>query len=84
MPRLGKKYHIEIEVTSKPRQEYGTAEYLATDLPVAPAIVIGEEIIVKGRDISEENLEAAICRHLGIKESKGFLGRLFKGKSEGS
>jgi ubiquinone/menaquinone biosynthesis C-methylase UbiE len=66
MPSLGKKYDLKIEVTSKPRQEYGTAEYLATNLPAAPAILIGEEVIVKGRDISKENLEAAICRHLGI------------------
>lgn len=63
---MGRKYDIEIEVTSKPRQEYSTVEYLATNLPAAPAVVIGDEIIVKGKDISEENLEAAICRHLGI------------------
>jgi hypothetical protein len=78
MPRLGEKYNIEIEVTSKPRQEYGTNEYLATNLPAAPAIIVGNEIIVKGSDISEKKLEAVICRHLGIKESKGFLSRLFK------
>ncbi len=72
MPSLGKKYDIEIEVTSKLRQEYSTAEYLATNLPAAPAIVIGDEIIVTGKDISEENLEAAICRHLamGTKEHR--------------
>lgn len=70
MPGLGKKYDLEIEVTSRPRQEYGTAEYLATNLPAAPAIVIGEEVIVKGRDITEEDLEAAIRRHLGIVDEK--------------
>jgi len=78
IPRLGEKYDIEIEITSKPRQEYGTNEYLATNLPAAPAITIDGEIVVKGGDISKKKLEAVICRRLGIKESKGFLRRLFK------
>lgn len=78
IPRLGEKYDIEIEVTSRPREDYNTNEYLATNLPVAPAITIDGEIVVKGRDISEKKLESVICRSLGIKESKGFLSRLFR------
>jgi len=83
MPRLGEKYNIEIEVTSKPRQEYGTNEYLATNLPAAPAIIVGNEVIVKGSDMSEKKLEAVISRHLGLEykeEAKGFLSKLFKKK----
>jgi hypothetical protein len=83
MPRLGEKYNIEIEVTSKPRQEYSTNEYLATNLPAAPAIMVGNEVIVKGGDISEKKLEAVICRHLGLEykeEAKCFLSKLFKKK----
>jgi len=80
---LGKKYNIEIEITSKPRQEYSTDDYLATNLPAAPAIIIGNEVISKGSDMSEKKLEAVICRHLGLEykeEAKGFLSKLFKKK----
>ena len=80
---MGEKYNIEIEVTSKPRQEYGTNEYLATNLPAAPAIIVGNKVIVKGGNISEKKLEAVICKHLGLEykeEAKGFLSKLFKKK----
>ncbi|MDH5202094.1 MAG: hypothetical protein OEZ31_00780 [Nitrospirota bacterium] len=78
MPGLGKKYGIEIEVISKPKNEYITDEYFATDLPLAPAVMVADEVVVEGKDVTEKELESVICRHLGIKESKGFLGRLFK------
>ena len=82
MPRLGEKYEIEIETTSKPPAEYNTDEYFELDLPVAPAIMIGEEILSEGSDISDEKIEASICKSLGLPppdpEKKGVLGRLFK------
>lgn len=80
LPRLGDKYAIEIEITSKPRAEYSTDEYFALDLPMAPAVMVGEEIIVEGKDVDDHTLEAAICRHLGLpppEEKKGVIGRLF-------
>jgi hypothetical protein len=82
MPRLGAKYRdVEIEVTSKPIAEYQTDEYFELDLPAAPAVMVGEEILVEGSDVSEDKLEGAICRQLGIPEpepqKKGILGRLF-------
>jgi hypothetical protein len=83
MPRLGTTYPIEIEVTSRPIADYQTDEYFELDLPVAPAVMVGDEIVVEGAGISEENLEAVICRHLGIPEptarKKGILGKLFGG-----
>jgi hypothetical protein len=83
MPRLGSKYQIEIEVTSKPIAEYQTDEYFEFDLPVAPAVMVGDEIVVEGSNISEDKVEAVIQRHLGLPESeplkKGFFGRLFSG-----
>lgn len=83
MPRLGAKYPIEIEVTSKPIANYQTDEYFELDLPVAPAVMVGDEIAVEGSGISEEKVEAVICRHLGLAEpesrKKSFLGRLFGG-----
>ena len=80
MPRLGEKYNIEIETISKPIAEYSTDEYFELDLPVAPAVMIGEEIVVEGSDISDEKLESVICKHLGLPppkpQKKGVLGRL--------
>jgi hypothetical protein len=72
MPGLGKKYEIEIEVISKPKAEYNTDEYFELDLPLAPAVMVGDEIVVERSDVSEEKLEAVICKHLGppLPESK--------------
>ena len=66
MPRLGEKYDIEIETIDKPKDDYLTDEYFELDLPVAPAVMVGDEILVEGTDISEDKLEGAICQHLGI------------------
>jgi hypothetical protein len=82
-PRLGEKYKdIEIEVTSKPAAEYQTDEYFELELPVAPAVMVGGEIVVEGAGISQDKVEKVICRCLGIDaskmEKKGLMGRLFK------
>lgn len=80
-PRLGQKYDIEIETISKPKEEYNSNAYLELGLPKAPAVMLGDEIVVKGPDASEKNLEAMICKHLGIPapetQKKGILSRLF-------
>jgi len=80
MLSLGEKYDIEIEMISKPREEYSSEEYTKLDLPVAPAIMVGEEIVVEKSDISEEKLESVICKYLGLpppdSQKKGVLGRL--------
>lgn len=82
MPRLGNKYAIDIEVTSKPKAEYSTDEYFELDLPVAPAVMVGEEIVVEGSDVSDSEVEACICRHLGLPEpeppKKGIVNRIFQ------
>jgi hypothetical protein len=79
-PRLGDKYPIAIDVTAKPKAEYETDEYFELDLPVAPAVMVGDEIVVEGTDVSEHELESCICRHLGLPEpeppKKGILDRL--------
>ena len=66
MPRLGERYEIDIETIEKPKDEYMTDEYFELDLPVAPAVMVSNEILVEGTDVSEGKLEEAICRHLGI------------------
>jgi hypothetical protein len=78
MPRLGEKYPVEIDITSKPKAEYETDEYFELDLPVAPAVMVGDEILVEGTDVSEHDLEVRICRNLGMPEpvKKGMLDRL--------
>jgi len=68
IPRLGEKYQVEIETVSKPNQEYRSEEYAKLGLPLAPAIMVGDELIVQGCDVDEDKLEAAICRHLGLPE----------------
>ena len=82
MPRLGTKYQVEIEVTSKPIAEYQTDDYFELDLPVAPAVMVGDEIVVEGSNVDEKKVEAVIRRHLGLPESdprgKSILSRLFR------
>ena len=63
-PGLGEKYNIDIETIAKPKAEYMTDEYFELDLPVAPAVMVGEEIIVEGSDVSEEELESVIRKYL--------------------
>ena len=63
-PRLGEKYHLEIEIVSKTRDDYRTAEYQATGLPIAPALILEDELLIQGRPITEEAFESAITRHL--------------------
>ena len=83
IPVLGEKYEVKIEVTSKPKAEYTTDEYFELDLPVAPAVIVGHEIVTEGHDVSQREVETSICRHLGLPEpkpsKKGVLNR-FSGK----
>lgn len=65
MPGLGNKNGIDIEVTSKPRADYQSTEYGRSGLPMAPAIMIDDEVIVAGKDIGDEEFEAIILRHTG-------------------
>jgi len=78
MPRLGEKYDIEIETISKPIAEYNTDEHFELDLPVAPAVMVGDEIVVEGSDVSDEKLESVICRYLGLPEPKSVKKGLVK------
>ena len=57
---MGTKYDIEMVTIEKPKDEYMTDEYFELDLPVAPAIMVGDEIVAEGTDISKRKLEAAI------------------------
>jgi len=65
-PRLGAKYPLSFETMSQSREAYRCDEYFALDLPVAPAIMVADEIVTEGADVDEETLEGVIRRHLGI------------------
>jgi hypothetical protein len=70
IPRLGEKYKglVEIETISKPRQEFRDIEYKKLGLPMAPAVMVGKELIVQGCESAEEKVQAAICRQLNLTE----------------
>lgn len=78
MPGLGEKYEIEIDTLSKPKAEYMTDEYFELDLPIAPAIMVEDEILVEGTDISQGKLESAICMHLGLPQPEETKTGIFK------
>jgi hypothetical protein len=82
MPRLGTRYPVEIDITSKPKAEYLTDEYFELDLPAAPAVMVGDEIVVEGADVSDHEVEVRICRQLGLAEpepmKKGMLRRILR------
>lgn len=66
MPRLGQTYHLEIKETSKSREEYLSSEYARLNQPVAPAIMIEDEVLVERGDITWEKLENAVRIKLGL------------------
>jgi len=43
---------VEIEITVKPIAEYQNDESFELVLPAAPAIMVGEEIVVEGSNIA--------------------------------
>ena len=63
IPGLGDKYEVEIETIAKPKDAYMTDEYFELDLPAAPAVMVGDEIVVEGTDVSKIDLEKVICRN---------------------
>ena len=82
LPVLGQKYEIDVEVISKPKSDYMTDEYFELDLPVAPAVMVGDEIVTEGSDVAQAAIEAAICRQLDLPppkvEGKRFFNKLLK------
>jgi hypothetical protein len=66
LSRLDGRPELIVEVISRPRAEFRCDEYYALELPVAPAIMVGEEIVVEGKDIDEATLAATIRRGLEL------------------
>ena len=80
MPSLGTKYPIDVEFISKPKAEYMTDAYFELDLPVAPAVMVADEIVVEGQNVTQHEVEVSICRHLNLPApdlpQKGVISRL--------
>ena len=66
LPRLGKKFDVTVEVVAKPREAYQSLAYADLGLPRAPAIMLGDETLVQGKDIAEQELEEMIRRALAV------------------
>jgi hypothetical protein len=66
LSRLDSRDEVEVEVISKTREAYRCDDYFALDLPLAPAIMVGEEIVVEGKDIDEATVTATIRRGLEL------------------
>lgn len=64
LARLASRAEVVTEVISKSREAYRCDDYFALDLPLAPAIMVDEEIVVEGKDIDEATVAAAIRRGL--------------------
>jgi hypothetical protein len=64
LPRLGTRFPLEVEFIAQTRESYQSEAHRASGLPPAPAVVIDDEIVLKGPEISEEKLEEAIRRRL--------------------
>jgi hypothetical protein len=56
MPGLGDKFGAKIEIIEKPRDVYRSEAYTETKLPVAPAIMIDDDVIVVQSDITLSQL----------------------------
>ncbi len=59
-PGLSAKYALDVETVIHSREHYRSDEWLETDLPGAPSIMIDDDVIVEGSDISEAELENEI------------------------
>ena len=51
MPGLGAKYAMRLKPLRNSKADYLTDEYFELDLPVAPAVMVGEDILIEGTDI---------------------------------
>jgi hypothetical protein len=72
---------VKSEILRSIRKVKVTDEYFELDLPAAPAVMVGDEIVVEGSDVAQYEIEAAICRQLNLplpeKKEKGFLKKIF-------
>lgn len=63
-PGPSAKYSLEIETETHTGDHYKTDVWFDTDLSRAPAIMLGDDMIVEGGDIPEDELEGEILSRL--------------------
>ncbi len=63
---MGARYELKIEEISKSREEYQSGRYKDLGLPMAPAVMVADELAGQGPGMSEAGLEAVIRKHLGL------------------
>ena len=63
---MGAKYPLEITMISHPRDHYRNRNYGRSGLPAAPAIMVGDYLVVQGSDVEESRLEAILLEHLRL------------------
>lgn len=61
---MSAKHSVNVEIVTHTRDYYRSDEWSETDLPCAPAIMIDDDVIVEGENISEEDLESEIAQRL--------------------
>lgn len=61
LPRLGDLNEVEVEVVSKTRAEYKDEQYRRSGLPLAPAVMLDDEMVSQGGPIDEVGLRDLIA-----------------------
>jgi SAM-dependent methyltransferase len=70
IPRLRQKYDIRVETIRMPNEKYETDEYFELGWPMAPGLMVDDEIVAEGHNVPQYLLECVICRHLGLSAPK--------------
>jgi hypothetical protein len=82
-PRAGTKIPDHHRGDLKTQIRLPDDAYFELDLPVAPAVMVGDQVVVEGADTPQLEIEAAICKQLGLPPpepaKKGVLRKLFPG-----
>jgi hypothetical protein len=64
LPRLGARFPLEVQYLTQTREYYQSEAHRASGLPPAPAVIVNDATVIQGPEISEEQIEEAIRRHL--------------------
>ena len=70
LPGLGDITGVEIETIEKSREEYRSDSYAATNLPVAPGVIIDGEVIAVQNIITQAQMEELIENRLRAEPMK--------------
>lgn len=61
---MGAKYPVAIETEIHTKDFYNSDEWKKTGLPVAPGLIIGDEVIPIGSEVLEDEIERLIQARL--------------------